>query len=514
MTKQLLASAAVAILAFSASAETKVLWGTDIPEGVEATWGNPLLSLTAEQAATINPGDILTMKVESASTEGWPQVAIFEGGLGWPPMSNVGVGGKTYPFVATFPVTNDMAATFKASGVDFKGDGAFVSEISQIEGPGYLDPNAIWFGHETLAWGTAISIPNSVFENVKPGDKIQVVYDTAAPEHTLQIILGGWSGLNLATYEAGSHDFMTIDEATGVITIELTSALSSYEWSEKTYDAFTLLKENGLVMQGPCTVNQILYVQGSEETVNYYAVGGFQGWNVEEPAQFTFADGVYTLVAEGASTMKISTLAGDWDSFNSATIAPSGEAADGVMPFEVKADYEFVLDYLANWTVTIDNSKKTIKFTTNDARPEVDVYLRGGMNTWEAVDEWKFTTTDGNVFTLDNVSIEAGVQFKVADSSWGTVNYGTSEAIAPNTTVTLTYNGSNCVLTESVENATVEFNLTDKTFKVVTGSGIEAIGSENASAVYYNLQGVKVANPAEGNVYIVKKGSKVSKVAF
>ncbi|MDE7375432.1 MAG: hypothetical protein K2N16_01140 [Muribaculaceae bacterium] len=42
--------------------------------------------------------------------------------------------------------------------------------------------------------------------------------------------------------------------------------------------------------------------------------------------------------------------------------------------------------------------------------------------------------------------------------------------------------------------------------------GIEAIDSENAPAEYYNLQGVKVANPTPGQLYIVKQGSKVSKV--
>ncbi len=40
--------------------------------------------------------------------------------------------------------------------------------------------------------------------------------------------------------------------------------------------------------------------------------------------------------------------------------------------------------------------------------------------------------------------------------------------------------------------------------------GIESIEAENAPAVYYNLQGVRVDNPANG-VYIVKRGNKVTK---
>ena len=44
-------------------------------------------------------------------------------------------------------------------------------------------------------------------------------------------------------------------------------------------------------------------------------------------------------------------------------------------------------------------------------------------------------------------------------------------------------------------------------------SGVEGIETEvnNAPAVYYNLQGVRVAN-AENGLFIVKKGNKVSKV--
>lgn len=519
MFKHLLLSAAVATIAMSASAETKVLWATDVPEGFKMEWGNPALSLDAEQAATINAGDILTMTVVGVDTECvYPQVALFDGDTPWPPITNVGVGGKTYPYVASFPVTNDMADTFHAKGVVFKGDGAYVSEISQIEGSGYLDPNTVWFGHEQLAWGTAITIPNTVFADVKPGDKIQVNYDTEAKEHTLQIILGGWGGLNLATYEAGAHDFMTIDEESGVITIELTDALNDYTWGDKTYDVYTILKESGLVMQGPCIVDAVLFIPYTEETVNYYAVGSFQGWNVEEPAVFTFADGVYTLVAENASTMKISTLAGDWESFNSATIAPSNTEEifdDGSVPFVVVPDYEFILDYQATWKVTIDPAKRSILFTTDDPKPQVyDIYLRGSMNNWEADDAWKFTTTDGDLFVLENVTIEAGTQFKVADATWGTVNYGTSAAIVLEEPVVLVYSGPNCTVSETLEDISVKFNLTTKTLTLTKTTGIDSIANESAEAIYYNVQGIRVTNPVEGNLYIVKKGSKVSKVAF
>lgn len=47
--------------------------------------------------------------------------------------------------------------------------------------------------------------------------------------------------------------------------------------------------------------------------------------------------------------------------------------------------------------------------------------------------------------------------------------------------------------------------------KKEVSSGVAAIATDNAQAVYYTLDGVKVNNPAKG-LYIVKQGSKVSKV--
>lgn len=43
-------------------------------------------------------------------------------------------------------------------------------------------------------------------------------------------------------------------------------------------------------------------------------------------------------------------------------------------------------------------------------------------------------------------------------------------------------------------------------------SGIEEINNTDSAVEYYNLQGMKVSNPIEGNIYIVKKGNKTYKL--
>lgn len=520
MIKKLLASVAIAAMAFNASAEKSVLWAAESPEGEAIEGWNEFFKMSAEEATVLNVGDIITVTITAKGTTGWPQVGIFEGDTGWPPLASAGAG-EVMPSSVDLAISNDIAEAIHQNGFSIKGESIYVSEISYEKTTIEVGPNTVWFGPKQCNWGDPVSISKDVFADVKVGDEIKVSFDPSA-EHTLQFLFGGWNGLNLATYEAGSLDCMSIDEETGWITVVMTADLANIVWGEeqKEYDAFALLKEDGLIMQGPCIVNRVDFIPASDvpgTEVNYYAVGGFQGWNVADPAVFTFADGVYTLVAEGASTMKISTLAGNWEDFNSATIAPvytEEHFEDGSVPFTVSENYEFVLDYEATWTVTIDPAKMSIKFSTNDERPEFEIYLRGGMNEWGTSDDWKFSTSDGTLYTLENVTIAEGVEFKVADASWGTINFGANAPIAPNTPTTLIYNGGNITLTEAVENAKFEFNLSDNTLTVITGTGINTIEEGNDAAVYYNLQGVKVANPERGNIYIVKKGNKTVKAAF
>lgn len=53
------------------------------------------------------------------------------------------------------------------------------------------------------------------------------------------------------------------------------------------------------------------------------------------------------------------------------------------------------------------------------------IFLRGEVNGWSADPAWEFLTTDkANVYILEGVSIHAGQNFKIADSSWGSINCG------------------------------------------------------------------------------------------
>lgn len=57
------------------------------------------------------------------------------------------------------------------------------------------------------------------------------------------------------------------------------------------------------------------------------------------------------------------------------------------------------------------------------------MYLRGGMNDWGAPEEYRFVTgPDKDTWVIANVTIPAGTEFKVADSTWGSINMGSGSA--------------------------------------------------------------------------------------
>lgn len=60
----------------------------------------------------------------------------------------------------------------------------------------------------------------------------------------------------------------------------------------------------------------------------------------------------------------------------------------------------------------------------------VDIYLRGGFDpSWNALPEYQFVTgPEKNTWVIENVSVDAGVEFKVADASWGSLNLGAGDS--------------------------------------------------------------------------------------
>lgn len=266
-----------------------------------------------------------------------------------------------------------------------------------------------------------------------------------------------------------------------------------------------------------------------------YVCGGGDGlaWSPESPRVIeAAADGTYTFTVNNLVEMKLSTTFGDWDTFNKGALwidtsqASLGQetkfyGGDGNIYAPWKGDYTFVIKFAE---VPDDAyAKGWAKVTTTTPKPDAviqDVYIRGDMNGWGAADDWKFTSVDGVNYTFEckgDTKILANQNFKIADASWGAVNYGGNGKAAVNTDLTWYHNANDSWLANDFE-GTVYVVLGEARGPITVNFATRSSGiipavtdSEGAQPEYYTLQGVRMANPENG-VYIVRQGGKVSKI--
>ena len=205
--------------------------------------------------------------------------------------------------------------------------------------------------------------------------------------------------------------------------------------------------------------------------------------------------------------------------------------------FEGEQDSDY--SYLVDSDVSLTNEVKVVfpnKTVTEDAEfaPEFFVYHRGQggvrySNGSEAMtvlsdaafQQGKATTTGIGAFQIDGVNY---IVMPMADdagarNSWfKVVNVATGEIVAQDNgvggnTATQDYSawvnadGTVSIVQLNQGKALTMYKLT------LAASAIENVAADNAAVEYYNLQGVKVANPENG-IFVKKQGAKATKVVL
>ena len=219
-------------------------------------------------------------------------------------------------------------------------------------------------------------------------------------------------------------------------------------------------------------------------------------------------------------------------------LAPNGKNYVGVYNiFEGEQDSDY--SYLVDSDVSLTNEVKVVfpnKTVTEDAEfaPEFFVYHRGQggvrySNGSEAMtvlsdaafQQGKATTTGIGAFQIDGVNY---IVMPMADdagarNSWfKVVNVATGEIVAQDNgvggnTATQDYSawvnadGTVSIVQLNQGKALTMYKLT------LAASAIENVAADNAAVEYYNLQGVKVANPENG-IFVKKQGAKATKVVL
>lgn len=201
----------------------------------------------------------------------------------------------------------------------------------------------------------------------------------------------------------------------------------------------------------------------SAETTTVYVVGAGDGLTWDLPGKaYTGEDGVVSFTVNNLTKFKASlNNATDWDDeggYNAGCYGPGATAfGSSVYPNGqtlpmVSWGEDIDLPWTGNYTITMDfnNNQITAKTSTPQPTNAPAVYIRGDMNGWAGTPaawqltniswtgtsgEWSFTGT-----------IPAGQNFKIADSSWGQINYTlNNKSLTPelNNPYTATYGGSN-----------------------------------------------------------------------
>ena len=309
-----------------------------------------------------------------------------------------------------------------------------------------------------------------------------------------------------------------------------------------------------LVLNVADPANPVLTITGQSQEVEYKY--GIHGEIFGDPKWSTLdlvenESGKWVLTAEvvaggfGIKVMDASTSAQTgWFSADGDGVLGSAQLGQALAVKEGGTNFASTL--VGTFTFTFDPSAMTLTVSgegSDDPDPVVTVpenlYIVGNIAgcVWDTVNAPALTKS-GNTFTIENVEIVSASEeisegffsfITVRGADWDTeVNTGDrfgaskpDEVIEAPATVTLVpylagVNASaaaSWMIEAAVYDITVDFAaMTVNVVKV--GDGISAIEADNnAPAVYYNLQGVEVAEPANG-LFIEVRGNQVRKVTL
>ena len=265
---------------------------------------------------------------------------------------------------------------------------------------------------------------------------------------------------------------------------------------------------------------------------NLYIFGSFNGWDPANSIEMWQENGVYIMedIEFGAGgNFGLATIqSSDWDAVNANRYgfeednakAVEGQAMKivkgaGAIQVPAAGIYNIYVN-LSAMTVTLKKSGEVVINVPNQ------LYAVGNLSagSWDPATAVELTK-EGNIFYGEVTFTGAGDGYSYfavsgGKGDWTSVNAARFAPVAGEVAFNL--------------DEKVEFDRGEAAFKVVAegtyfinvdfdsmtvwvsseAAGVEAIEVETATPVYYNLQGVEVANPQNG-LFIVKQGNKVSK---
>lgn len=254
---------------------------------------------------------------------------------------------------------------------------------------------------------------------------------------------------------------------------------------------------------------------GMTAEAGIYLRGGMNGWNADSAWEFELQDSKYVLTdvnIVGGVEFKVADE--NWGAVNCGSVKNMEFNTDYVLENSgSSSNCSLAADFKGN--VIFDLETTTIRFEGGSGSgvdySTIDVYLRGGMNDWGVSEDWKFVTDEDFTLYYLHATIDAGVQFKIADSDWGIVNIGGQSDMAINEIYAVVSGGNNMSLATNFKGI-VEFNREEMTVTFQEPNSVKSV-DQLLDCEYFNLNGQRVMNPENG-IYIMKSGDKVQKIAI
>lgn len=219
-----------------------------------------------------------------------------------------------------------------------------------------------------------------------------------------------------------------------------------------------------------------------------------------------------------------------------ATYTATGNAYTKVQKFNItfygEAEYETLThDFAATefeslattwtepWTITLDNIKFTI--TKNNAQnnptyntnyKEVRLYSKSSLKVQtlngSKITDIVFTLSDQGIKRLGELGVSSGLMQEWDNNANKALSWS---GTVPSVTFTVPETAT--LGSESTKAAQLDFTKISVTVKepVLAVESIASDNNENAPVEYYNLQGIRIAEPQNG-IFIRRQGNRVSKV--
>lgn len=267
-----------------------------------------------------------------------------------------------------------------------------------------------------------------------------------------------------------------------------------------------------------------------------YILGDQNNWDAAAPTEFVYdsENGVYThKLVDAPYGFKISTAKGDWDAFDGAGFHIDGALqANTVTPLLSGAPGNggnITLAMPGDYTIVVDLNNMTIEAKGTATVTAPDQFFVIGQLSIGAWDPSKGVELTKNGYIFEGDVAMAGGYFSFTEklspvagnAGWSQMGqrYGaaTSDQETHLNSPLPFMKGENAFnivdYTEYPQNVHFVVDFEKMTVTISTATGVEDIAVDAAApAEYYNLQGIRVAQPESGKLYIVKKGDKVSKM--